>query len=602
MTAMLRELEHKLWLFPALVVLCASAAFLFGGSCAAWQWHLPLVVVAAWGRWRTARRESVAATALFLAWVAVVWVLCGMVVAPGWFDEGCYHVPAVRMLANGWNPLRTRSPEELAALLGVSMDDCRFWHIAYMARPVWVFNAVAYFFTHDVFHPMLPAFLFVFPATALKLWRTMGERAWWWKLAGCGMLVCISPGTMFVVDAVVALAAVSLFLSFDGALSGRRPDWTTIAVTSFWLMGAKGTGLVHGGIFWCVYLAFAWRDRPLFARSWFCAAVVAALLAVCCASPYLTSVYDHGHPFYPKYTFDEKNHPVHDITHDFISDRNKDAKEMGYMGCVVNAYVSPALARAWYRFKTGRDDFCPYSALWRHYPSDTLGATPTRLVPRMLLWIAVATLLVMRRHRAVVFMVVAGMLALPGPMIGYVRYVPWWQAPALFALMALTGSQAALSRMARITATATAALVVAMLCLAGPWHLAKRLGYEVWLVSRRLELEGMLVSPGRLKVRPAHPEMRAQLMLMRREWPTLLRADVLPYREGSWEETLVDRTNLPGNFFALDTREEMIRARESFRSRCGNGYVAVLDAAFHAVPRALVNRIAGRSGLKESVE
>ena len=264
MTAMLRELEHKLWLFPALVVLCASAAFLFGGSCAAWQWHLPLVVVAAWGRWRTARRESVAATALFLAWVAVVWVLCGMVVAPGWFDEGCYHVPAVRMLANGWNPLRTRSPEELAALLGVSMDDCRFWHIAYMARPVWVFNAVAYFFTHDVFHPMLPAFLFVFPATALKLWRTMGERAWWWKLAGCGMLVCISPGTMFVVDAVVALAAVSLFLSFDGALSGRRPDWTTIAVTSFWLM-VPISRFARSGCIWpdfcCMKFTLSCRSR-----------------------------------------------------------------------------------------------------------------------------------------------------------------------------------------------------------------------------------------------------------------------------------------------------------------------------------------------------
>ncbi len=600
MNALMRQIERKLWAFPVLVVLCAAVAFLFGGTCAAWQWYLPLVVVAAWGQWRSAPRESAAATALFLLWIAVVWVLCGISVAPGWFDEGCYHLPAVRMLVNGWNPLCTRAPEDLAALFGLSMDECRFWHIAYMARPVWIFNAVAYFFTRDVFHPMLPAMLFVFPAAVLKLWRTMGSRAWWWKVAACGMLVCLTPGSMYVVDAVVALAAVSLLLSFDEALSGKSPDWPVLALSSFWLMGAKGTGLVHGGIFWIIYFAFAWRDKALFRRSWLCAAVVAGLLVVGCASPYITSLIDHGHPFYPKCTFDEKNHPVHDITADFLSDRNADAKAMGYVGFAVNAYVCPALARAWYRLKTGRRDFCPHSAIWEHYPSDTAGVSATRLIHRTLLWVALAVLLLLKRHRATALMVVVGMLALPGPMLGYVRYIPWWQMPAILALMALTEARPSEPRVRRLGAFAAAVLLAAASCLIGPWPLNKRLGYETWLVLRRIELEDMLASPTRLRVRPAYPEMAGLLKLMQREWPALAQAETLPYRERSWEETFVDHTNLPGNFFALDRRKDMKKARNRRRVRSDANAGAVLHAVCRDLPKALGNRIFGRTAPNEN--
>lgn len=583
----MRELETKFWLFPPMVVLCASVTFVFGGHCSAWQWYLPLACVATWGQWRSSPARSAVASSLFLLWVVVVWVLCGISVAPGWFDEGCYHVPMVRMLANGWNPLQARSPEDIAALAGLSMDECRFWHVAYMSRMVMVFNAVAYFFTRDVFHPMLPALLFVFPAAAMKLWRAMGLRSWWWKVAACGMLVVIAPGSMFVVDAVVALAAVSLLISFDEALHGKNPDWKVLVVASFWLMGAKGTGLVHGGIFWVVYFAFAWRDKALFRRSWLCAAVIAGLLSICCASPYITSLIDHGHPFYPAYTFDEKNHPVHDITSDFLSDRNADAKTMGYLEYAVNAYVSPSLARACGRLKTGRKEFRPWSALWQHYPSDTDGAAPTRRSSRLLFCLSVAVLLVLRRHRAVVLMVAAGMLALPGPMLGYVRYIPWWQAPTVFAVIALTEPRLASSRAIGYSFHAAAVFFAAALCLSGTWPIHKRLKYEVCLVSRRCELESLLASEARLKIRPAYPEMSGLLKLMQRELPALARAETLPYRPGSWEETLVDGTSLPGNFFAFDTRADMVAARERELSRCGNKASAVLHAMFCDLPKAL---------------
>lgn len=46
----LAELEARLLFFTASVVLLACASFAFGGTCAAWQWYVPLVLASVWFR------------------------------------------------------------------------------------------------------------------------------------------------------------------------------------------------------------------------------------------------------------------------------------------------------------------------------------------------------------------------------------------------------------------------------------------------------------------------------------------------------------------------------------------------------------------------
>ena len=161
---------------------------------------------------------------------------------------------------------------------------------------------------------------------------------------------------------------------------------------------------------------------------------MAALLAVTCSTPYLTSICHYGHPFYPNYTFDAKRFPVRDITEDFISCQNEDAASMGYFGKYVHSFVSPPLARAWYRWHLQKPGFSPYSSNYRHHPNDGDGTEPTRRSMRLALWTSIALLLLVGRKsfRPLVVMIVLGIGAAPLPMIGYIRYIPWWLSPILF--------------------------------------------------------------------------------------------------------------------------------------------------------------------------
>ncbi len=586
-----------LLLFPVSVVALAFVSFAFGGHCAAWQWWLAAAIAVSAGFWRRPVRDGLRGGLLFLAWLAVVWVGCGVIAGAAWFDEVVCHYPAVRMLADGWNPLFARTPEAVLGRFGLESGDLRIDHILFMPKTVWVFNAVAWFFTRDVLNPMAPILWFLFPAVTVRIWRSMGGAHFLWKALAVPILYCLVPNTAYAVDSVVALSAIGLLLAFEEVLSRRGFDPLSLVVFSFWMMGAKPTGLVHGGVFWLVFLAFAaWRRKDVLKRlTLSVAAPVAALLVLACSTPYLTSVCDYGHPFYPKYTSDERRFPARDITDDFIARQNDDAASMGYFGRYVNSFVSPSLARAWYRWRLGRPDFMPYSQPYTHYPNDAKeGNTPTRLGMRLLFWISVAWLLsgAGRSWRIPALCVLLCMGVAPPPMLGYVRYIPWWLAPALFVYVDLAAGPMPWRR--RVLCP----LVLAFVCfLIRPHTLSDRVIYAETLVERREMLCDMFKDPGvPPALRPAIPQAAGHLKLMFRDAPQMSRPELLPHSERHQEIMEREGVEISALLFALDDMDEM--RRRAYRYPCGTLRRAAfaLRVAFVTLPRLALRRIAAPCG------
>ena len=573
--------------FPISVVLLAFAAFVFGGRCAAWQWWLAAAVAVASGFWRRPARDGVRTGLLFLAWMAVAWIGCGLAVAPNWFDESVYHIPAVRMLADGWNPLYVSTPEELLRLTGFDATDFRVDHVLFMPKIVWVFSAVAYFFTDDLFNPLVPILWFLVPPVMMRIWRTMEGASPVWKILVVPLVYCLLFNSAYVVDVVVQLAAIGLLLSFEEALSGRRIDVLSLVAYSFWMMGAKAPGLLHGGLFWAIFLAFAlprkvdWRPLAMVV------ATVSVLLALACSTPYLTSIRHYGHPFYPSYTFDEKRFPVRNITEDFVTLQNEDAASMGFVGKYVNSFISPSLARAWYRWRLQKPDFMPYSENYRHYPNDGEGAVPTRFGMRMAFWASIVLLsLVGRRSfRPLVLMIVLGVGAAPLPMLGYIRYIPWWLLPGLFLYIDLTHDGAKWRR------------VLACIILLGffamrPHTLVERIGYTAKLVDERRQLRELLADDRELPaIRPYLEWSLGQLKMMRRQFPALGRAELRPYskrKEGLFRSANLE---LPGKLFIFNDAKEMRRCAHVVPEGTVQRVGYVLRVCFKTLPLAIVERI-----------
>lgn len=592
--AALQAYERKLLLLPTLAVLMATAAFLCGGCCAAWQWWLSMFAAVAAGRWCVRWRETAVGTALFLATVGALWVIGGISLGPGWVDECWYHFPAVRMLADGWNPLRERTPETVAALFGMSVQDCRMLHVLFNGKIVWIFNAVAYFFTRDVFDPMLPAAFVMFPAVCCRVWRSMCGCAWWWKAVAVGMLVCIVPNTPYVVDTVVALSAVGLFLSFEEVLSGRGFDPFSLAVHSFWLMGSKTNGLVHGVIFWSVFLVFlAMMNRRRILSCVACGALAAGILAFANATPYITSFIDYGHPLYPRYTADEERFPSTDITEDFLTGRNADAASMGTVGLFVNAFVSPSLAQAWYRWKLDRPNFRVHSDNYCHYPNDGIDTSPNRRSMRIAFWTSILLVLVARRKSfgPIVLMVLLGVAAVPGPMMGYGRYAPWWLSVTLFALISLTCFNPWRDRRrALVLATCVALGTFAI----RPWTLPHRLGFEAVRFSERRELARILREEDLRRIRPLYEWMEGHIRLMQRHVPELAGSEVLPSSSELRGQCYREELFIPGRMFVIDDPERMRAIARRKHERYGRAdWLWVLHSVFIDFPKSVVERLRG---------
>ena len=573
-------------IFPMSVVVLAFLAFCFGGHCAAWQWWGAVATTVACGFWRRTPREGVRAGLFFIGWLAVTWVGCGLAVAPNWFDESVYHIPAVRMLADGWNPIYVSTPEELLRLTGFAATDFRVDHVLFLPKIVWVFSAVAYFFTNDVLSPLVPILWFLVPSVLMCIWRSMDGTALVWKILVVPLVYCLLFNSAYVVDVVVQLAAIGLLLSFEEVLSGRRIDVLSLVAYSFWMMGAKPPGLLHGGLFWAIFLVFAFIRKVNWRPLAQVVAAVSILLALACATPYLTSIRHYGHPFYPSYSFDETRFPVRNITEDFITGPNEDAASMGFAGRYFYSFVSPSLARAWYRWRLDKPGFQPYSANYGHYPNDGDGTEPIRFGMRVAFWASVAWLLLIGRRslRPVALMVVLGTAAAPLPLLGYIRYIPWWLLPLLFVYIDMTCGGGRRRR-------ALACLALLGTFAIPPYTLPKKAGYTLKLVDERQRLQEIL--DGALPpIRPCWGQALAQLKMMRREFPALATAELLPYSAPLADGLRAEDVELPGKLFVFDDANKMRRMASRVPPDVLGRVKYVLYSGFVTLPKAVGTRVA----------
>ena len=582
---------RQLLVFPLSVVVLAFASFVFGGHCAAWQWWLAVAIALASGFWRRSARDGVRSGLFFIAWLLLFWIGCGVFMGAAWWDEVTYHYPGVRMLADGWNPLWDSTPEAALKAVGLCRDDLWIDHVVFMPKIVWTFDAVAWFFTRDVLNPLSPILWFLFPAVVGRIWRSLPGVHFAWRLLAVPVLYCIVPNAAYAVDSVVALSAIGLFLSFEEILSGRGFDLTSLIAYSFWMLGAKTPGLLHGGFFWIVFLvAVMWKRRGDFKRL-LCAIVpIVLLLALANSSPYLTSIRNYGHPFYPKYSFDEKRFPIRDLTFDFLTRRNEDAAKMGYFGLYVNAFISPQLAHAWYRWRLNRPDCMPYSRNYTHYPHDAPdGASPTRRSMRCLCWLSMAWLLrgAGKAWRIPALSVLLCMGAAPAPMLGYLRYIPWWLSPALFAYIDFARRREAWKR--RLFCVVT----LVFTCSVRPHTLSDRLVYAATLVERRGILAEMFegaANPPALRAVMTHG--LGQLKLMFRHSPYMTEPKLLPHSRKHREVSKKEGLEIAAVMFLLDDLDLM--RQQAFHYPEGKLRRATYLARtyFVTVPCAVADRIA----------
>lgn len=563
--ASLAGLEAPLLVFPVAVIALVAATYLFpGGRCGAWQWWTAVAGTAAWAFLRAPdRRRGAASAGAFLAALALLWLFSNATVVEGLFDMLRYHIPAVRLLIEGWNPVWGGTSDGIRAATGIDAPSLNMLHVLSMPKGAWYFAAAAWHFAgnpHNLLFPLLPI---LFAAVALVLadvFRGVLPRPW--RILAVALLACAMPDWANPLDAAVALCAVGLLASFWDWLRTGRLVALRIVAFSFLMAVSKPNGLVHAVLAWALAAGFGalcgrFRGGAApFLRLLRSGIAVAVLSAVVSASPYVSSWIHFGHPFYPRWTSDEDRFPAIDLFADFL-DRNEDAAAMGRAAAWVNAYVSPGLARAACCAVTGREDFFPESLTWaqqRHAPGTPTSAPVRGAFCALVLFLLLAG---RREGRFAALCLLAATLAMPVEMIGYLRYVPWMAATAVFCLPALHAAAGRL-RVPRRAADLCAA-AAALLLLAPP---SLRLAYRIDDAHAILSLEARTPPPA--AVFPAdidpgcsivpgefEPALVANLRLLLREDSWLASAAMVPCGESGPADPDAAFARFPCNGFAV---------------------------------------------------
>lgn len=374
---------------------------------------------------------------------AVLWTFGGIVLSvllSGVFvlytsaDAEAYHRPAVVLLANGWNPLQQTEVAEIGTFMGGGF---RPWHVAFLPRMGWIVGAILYRWVGfvEVADALNLLLLMASILSVRQLLNDWGVKTWQWLWT---TLICISPVVANGVWGGMADSAwYSAFLIAVSAAQRRQECLLSLAVVV--MSGLKFTGVVIGalicivyGIGWLVVAGRGKRMRMVF-RIGMLGMVMVALILLINASPYLTSWKHHGGPFYPSHSFvaserflEEKN----PITNDFTA-MNDDARELGYFGRLTWGYLSQDLCKAYYRYKTGRENFNPDFQV-----NNGVGGFGMVFricfVMSLIVWPFI-------RHRAInvlMGLILLSVLIQPTTYSGYARYVPQFY---LFPLLALMG-------------------------------------------------------------------------------------------------------------------------------------------------------------------
>ena len=416
------------------VILSALSMLGFACGVTVGRWHAPLALVLslvlAGGLVEKGRAKTVL---LFLAGVLASVAMAGAFVYYTNADAEAYHRPAAVLLANGWNPLRTTEVSELEGMMGGGF---RPWHVCFLPRMGWIFGAAFYkWFGFIEVADAVNMLMLLASFVAVRDWLAgFGVKGWVWTL-----LVCVSP--------VVAnglwggsfdSARYSAFLVAATAAGGRR--WLTLALGVIAMSSLKFPGVVLGALLFAYAGLLALTDRgrakEKAARLWRLTAVGLATVAaifLANASPYLTSLKNHGGPFYPSHSFvaserfEDARNPV---TCDF-GFMNDDAREVGYFGRLAWAYGSQTLCKAYYAWKLDRPHFDPDFRV-----NEGVGGFGTPF--RVAFWLSLVAWLFVRDRKVSLLMgtILVSVLILPTFYSGYARYVPQFY---LFPILAALG-------------------------------------------------------------------------------------------------------------------------------------------------------------------
>ena len=460
---MIETFERQVLVFPLLVVVLACTSFLFGGTCAAWQWWTAVAaVVAAPFVRKNRRREALGAAGLFallllalrFAVPPLVWDNC---LCP---DMPAYHLPMIQLLIEGWNPVVDTSSENITASLGIDLWGMAPLHVVFLPKTLAVFSAVAYTFVGDSYALTftLPVFLWlgVF-LSGIRLFHGFSR----WALVAALVFVLPMVDFRMPVDLCVAFASCGLLLAMNDALRRKKYDWLALTVWATWMMNLKFNGVLGAFVFCAVFAATTiWKNRTgrkkQIARFAAFGCVLVTLWGFVSWNPLGTSWRTYGHPLYPFRTNDVARFPAKDLTWD-LHNGNDDLRKMGKAGLLAHAYLAPSTTVSLYRKILHRPDFEPECEWWK------LEVFPDGRI-RAALWLVFAVLLLLSAGRP---FGIGGLLLLalvPDAMVGYTRYQPWLSA--LGCLAVALGAERAEARIDARLARALSVAVAAVLLLA----------------------------------------------------------------------------------------------------------------------------------------
>ena len=602
----MRGFRQQLLAFPVLVTVLVATTFLFGGRCAAWQWWAGFALTVAFGfvsQGRAAWKTSLA----FAGFLAIIWVVGGILINPGWTDSCTCHQPAVRLLIEGWNPIAEATWPEVERAFGLPSDSVKPLHILFMPKGVWYFDAAAFFFLRNPENLLWAPMAFLGVSVILTIWRSTRHAGCLASLSSIFLAWAIELPYLLTVDGVVALAATGLFFAMWSAARAGEWDRIELAVYTFWMLTAKPSSLLHALVFWAIFGAVTvWRCRARWSEVARKAArplaALALAFAVTSASPFATAWRDEGHPLYPRFTADPVRHPAVDLIGDF-HDRNEDAAAMGHLGAYVNAFVSKSLAHWHYRRTLERPDFCPHSVVWEQQIGDSVKTgSPTSPLAKAMFVLSFVILMIFGSwpERMIAVMVVAGTMALPTELLGYVRYTPWSLVGIPFAALTLarTGSYGF-----RLGAVLAALAIGAVL---GPGRQVAAWSALVDEAAAQREL--LAASPlARMYVFLEGRDSRCcfgNLLLLRRSLPPLAKAELV-FADGDTPEAAAYRQSLADypdfydrNFKVepsvdlarLSARRRLIAEPDRLR-RYLKWPGVILRTAFVTAPRAILRRL-----------
>ncbi len=496
----LETFERQVLVFPLLVVVLANVSFLFGGRCAAWQWWTAVAAVVAApfvrrGRWR----ESLVAAGFF---AILLFALRCLVPPLTWDDTLCvdmpvYHLPMIQLLVEGWNPVADPTAEGITATLGLDLWGMAPLHVAFQPKTFAVFSAVAHSFVDDPFALTFPGPFLLWLGVLLTAIRTTRGFV---RLALVSGIVCILPLVDFrmFVDQGLAFASCGLLLAMQDSLRRKKCDWFALSVWAAWMMNLKLNGVLGAFVFCAVFAATAilkkrteWKKQ--LARFVAFGCVLVALWGLVSWNPLVTSWRTYGHPLYPFKTVDAGRFPVKDLTWD-LGNGNDDYREMGKLGLLAHAYLSPKATVAFYRWKTERADFEPDCEWWplNVFPSDSVRAG---------IWLLFAVLLLLPAGRLWAFTGLALLILVPNRMAGYTRYQPWLSALGCLALKlgAEWAEERLQPRLVRILSGTAAAVLI--LTAVG----------KAWMLSPGIECKAKEIGIVRERIRPmfwGEPKLR----------------------------------------------------------------------------------------------